>query len=257
MKLWRDIKDFVLSFYYPKGQYFLVSFPKTGRTWLIYMLNQIKDLSNHPLKESKSFIFNEHDNSEIIIEDGYRNNPMDVFRYTNRFRYRRSKVIFLVRDPRDVVVSHFYQITKRSKNPFVFNSITDFVKDDKLGFKRIIHYYNLWYNNKEVPQNFLLVKYEDLYQNGVEELLRINNFLDLDVSRENIEMVYSNSTADKMRNKELSNKLEGFNDFGNDRNTLKVRNAKIEGYKNELSVEDIAFCNSEMRNLNHYFKYKI
>ena len=93
MKLWRDIKDFVLSFYYPKGQYFLVSFPKTGRTWLIYMLNQIKDLSNHPLKESKSFIFNEHDNSEIIIENGYRNNPMDIFRYTNRFRYRRSKVI--------------------------------------------------------------------------------------------------------------------------------------------------------------------
>ena len=72
MKLWRDIKDFVLSFYYPKGQNFLVSFPKTGRTWLIYMLNQIKDLSNHPLKESKSFIFNEHDNSEIIIENGYK-----------------------------------------------------------------------------------------------------------------------------------------------------------------------------------------
>ena len=102
-----------------------------------------------------------------------------------------------------------------------------------------------------------MVKYEDLYQNGVEELLRINKFLDLDVSRENIELVYSNSTADKMRNKELSNKLEGFNDFGNDRNTLKVRNAKIEGYKNELSVEDISFCNSEMRNLNRYFKYKI
>ena len=257
MKLWRDIKDFVLSFYYPKGQYFLVSFPKTGRTWLMYMLNQIQDLSNHPLKESKNFIFNEHDNSEIIIENGYRNNPKDVFRYTNRFRYRRSKVIFLVRDPRDVVVSHFYQVTKRAKNPFVFNSITDFIKDDHLGFKRIIHYYNLWFNNKDVPQNFLLVKYEDLFQNGVKELLRINKFLDLEVSIENIEIIYSNSTAVKMRNKELSNKLEGFKNFGNDRNTLKVRNAKIEGYKNELSVEDIAFCNSEMRNLNPYFKYKI
>ena len=115
----------------------------------------------------------------------------------------------------------------------------------------------MWYNNKGVPHDFLLVKYEDLYQNGLEELLRINKFLDLDVSKENIEMVYSNSTADKMRKKELSNKLEGFNDFGNDRNTLKVRNAKIEGYKNELSVEDIAFCNKEMRNLNRYFKYII
>ena len=67
MKLWRDIKDFFLSFYYPKGQYFLLSFPKTGRTWLMHMLNQMKDLSTHHLKDEKNFIYNQHDNSEIII----------------------------------------------------------------------------------------------------------------------------------------------------------------------------------------------
>ena len=32
MKLWRDIKDLLLSFYYPKGQYFLLSFPKKVAT---------------------------------------------------------------------------------------------------------------------------------------------------------------------------------------------------------------------------------
>ena len=59
MKLWRDIKDLLLSFYYPKDQYFLLSFPKAGRTWLIHMLTQIKDLSNHPLKDAKTlFIIN-------------------------------------------------------------------------------------------------------------------------------------------------------------------------------------------------------
>ena len=83
----------------------------------------------------------------------------------------------------------------------------------------------MWYENKEVPVDFLLVKYEDLVQNGIEELLRINNFLNLDVSRDNVKKVYFNSTADKMRNKELLNKLKGFNDFGKERNYLKVRNA--------------------------------
>ena len=98
MKLWRDIKDFFLSFYYPKGQYFLLSFPKTGRTWLMHMLNQMKDLSTHHFKDEKNFIYNQHDNSEIIIENGLRNNPHDIFKFTNRLKYRRSKVIFLVRD---------------------------------------------------------------------------------------------------------------------------------------------------------------
>ena len=257
MKLWRDIKDFFLSFYYPKGQYFLLSFPKTGRTWLMHMLNQMKDLSTHHFKDEKNFIYNQHDNSEIIIENGLRNNPHDIFKFTNRLKYRRSKVIFLIGDPRDVIVSHFHQITKRSKDPFIFKSITSFVKDEILGFKRIIHYYNLWYENKQVPDDFFLVKYEDLVQNGTEELLRINIFLNLDVSRDNIEKVYFNSSADKMRQKELSKKLKGFNFFGKERNYLKVRNAEIGGYKKELSDEDIAFCNKEMKNLNDYFKYII
>jgi len=257
MLFWRNIKDFILSYYYPRGQYFLVSFPKTGRTWLMHMINQLKELSNHPLKNHEHFIFNEHDNSEIIIENGYRNNPLDIFQFTGRNRYRRGKVIFLVRDPRDVVVSHFHQVTKRARNPFVFNSVTDFIKDEILGFNRIIQYYNLWYSNRSIPNDFLLIKYEDLLENGVEELQKINDYLSLNISVSNIEKVYENSSASKMRKKELANQLDGFRDFGKDKNQLKVRNAKIGGYINELSDEDIAYCNAQMKELNPYFKYKI
>ena len=257
MKFWRDIKDFILSYYYPKNQYFLVSFPKTGRTWLYYMLKQMVKQSNHPLKNNKNFIFNEHDNSEIIIENGTRNNPLDVFKFTSRYRYRRGKVLFLVRDPRDVVVSHFHQITKRAKNPFVFHSISDFVKDNILGFKRIIQYYNLWFFQKDIPKDFLLIKYEDLLNQGVDTLSEINKFFNIDITKDKIEKIYSESTAGKMRKKEKENKLEGFTDFGKDRDKLKVRNAKSGGFINELSEDDILFCNKEMKLLNSYYNYKI
>ena len=257
MKIWRDIKDFILSYYYPKGQYFLVSFPKTGRTWLIHMVNQMKEQSNHILKKERHFIFNEHDNSEIILEDGTRNNPLEIFKFTARFRYKRGKIIFLVRDPRDVIVSHFHQVTKRARNPFVFNSISEFVKDDILGFKRIIHFYNLWQRNKDIPQDFLLVSYENLINNGVQELQKINDFLEINISEKNVRLIYGESSASKMRDKEINNKLEGFNDFGKSTNQLKVRNAKIGGYKSELSEDDILFCNNEMEKLNSYFNYQI
>ncbi len=256
MKFWRDIKDFILSYYYPKNQYFLVSFPKTGRTWLNYMLKQMVKQSNHPLKNNENFICNEHDSSEIIIENGTRNNPHDVFKFTSRNRYRRGKVLFLVRDPRDVVVSHFHQVTKRAKNPFVFNSISDFVKDDILGFKRIIQYYNLWFFQKDIPKDFLLIKYEDLLNQGVDTLSEINKFFNINITKDKIEKIYSESSANKMRKKEKENKLEGFTDFGKDRDKLKVRNAKSGGFINELSEDDILFCNKEMKLLNIYYKYK-
>ena len=41
------------------------------------------------------------------------------------------------------------------------------------------------------------------------------------------------------------------------KNQLKVRNAKIGTFKNELSEEDISYCNSEMKKLNSYFDYQI
>ena len=45
--------------------------------------------------------------------------------------------------------------------------------------------------------------------------------------------------------------------FGKDRDKLKVRNAKIGGFINELSEDDILFCNKEMKLLNSYYNYKI
>lgn len=257
MKAFRNIKDFILSYYYPRNQYFLVSFPKTGRTWLIHMINQMKEISNHPMKHAEHFIFNEHDSSEIIIENGFRNNPNDLFKFSERLRYRKGKVLFLVRDPRDVVVSHYYQLTKRAKNPFIFDSMSEFVKDDILGFKRIIHFYNLWFAQKHIPNAFLLLKYEELLENGVESLMKVNLFFNLNILKSDIKKIYLASSANKMRKKEIENKLEGFNDFGKEKNKLKVRNAKIGTFKNELSKEDISYCNSEMKKLNYYFNYQI
>ena len=45
MLFWRYLKDYLLSYTYKNNQVFLVSFPKTGRTWLSYMLDQIEDKS--------------------------------------------------------------------------------------------------------------------------------------------------------------------------------------------------------------------
>ncbi len=250
MKWWRNIKDIVLSFYYPPGQFFLVSFPNSGRTWLMYMLQTIlKEVGKEDL-----YIEDTHDCSEIIIENGKRQDPQLIFKFTDRFRYLRSKVIFLARDPRDIITSNFHQVTNRAKNPFKFRSRSEFINHQVYGFKRIIHFFNLWFNNQNKPKEFLLIKYENLL-NGTDDLKKIINFLSIDVHDELLERIYKESTADKMREKELKNQLEGFSDFGKETNKLKVRKARKGSYRSELSSEDITFCNKEMEKLNPFFGY--
>ena len=228
MKLWRNLKDIILAFYLPKGHYYLISFPKTGRTWLMYMLRSIIN------KLDKEFIVNieaSHDSSEIVIEDGSRTDPNLIFNYTLRLRYLNSNILFMVRDPRDVIVSHFYQITKRTNKPLKFDNISEFLRDEKLGFKRIIHFYNLWYKNKKFARCFLLVRYEDLLNDGVKELDRVITFLNIDVSVSELKTIYNNSSADKMRKLEVDRNLQDFKYFGDTTNHLKVRRAKIGSYK--------------------------
>lgn len=250
MKWWRNIKDIVLSFYYPPGQFFLVSFPNSGRTWLMYMLQTIlKEVGKEDL-----YIEDTHDCSEIIIENGTRQDPQLIFKFTDRFRYLRSKVIFLARDPRDIITSNFHQVTNRARNPFKFRSRSEFINHQVYGFKRIIHFFNLWFNNQNKPKEFLLIKYENLL-NGTDDLKKIINFLSIDVHDELLERIYKESTADKMREKELKNQLEGFSDFGKETNKLKVRKARKGSYRSELSSEDITFCNKEMEKLNPFFGY--
>ena len=76
------------------------------------------------------------------------------FNYSKRYKYRRAKVIYLVRDPRDVVVSHFHQITKRSENPFFFKLISSFISDEIIGFNRIVYCFNYGLKTKIFPKIF-------------------------------------------------------------------------------------------------------
>jgi len=176
MLFWRYLKDYLLSYTYKNNQVFLVSFPKTGRTWLSYMLDQIEAKSGKEINYLKT-----HDFSEIVIESGKKQNPSLIFKYVKRYFYRRAKVIFLVRDPRDVIVSHFHQITKRTKKPMYFSSISEFVRHETFGFNRIIQFYNLWYNQRKISKDFFLVKYEELKNNGENELKKIFNFLEINI----------------------------------------------------------------------------
>ncbi len=249
MYSYRDFKDFVLSYQYDKDQLFLVSFPKTGRTWLRHMIDSMIDESNQNLN-----IFYTHDHSEILTEDGIKNNTELIFKNIKRFRFRRAKVIFLVRNPKDVIVSHYHQITKRSLKPLKFSSMSSFIRNNELGFNRIIHFYNLWYKQKKVVRDFFLVKYEDLIENS-DSLFLLSKFLKLKINYKVVEQIYDEHKFEKMREKEVKGQLKDSMSFGNDENFLKVRKAIVGSYKNEMNMDDIHFCNESLKNLNSFYEY--
>ena len=270
LKWTKYAKDDFLNYWYSNSNpTYLVSFPKSGVTWLKFMLTQVL-IKTYGLEDSATVDLNKlirqnpqlpniiwtHDNSHIIDEKGNINDIEKMFIYGGRLRYGKSRVILLVRDPRDVVVSHYFQVTKRSEKPLDLPSMNAFIRHKYYGVERIVRFYQIWNRNSWIPQQLLIVRYEDLLENGIATLNKILNFIDVqNVDSAVLKQVYEESQADKMRQLEMQGKVEGMRNFGPSKNALKVRRAKIGSYKDELSNDDIRYCNRIMKNLSRAYGY--
>lgn len=267
---------FLRWYAHQKTDVYLISYPKCGRTWLRLMIG--KTIAGYySLPETEDLLFlrwKDRVHPEVphitVVHD---NRPMlrtsDELE-TSKIQYKDKKVIFLVRDPRDVVVSSFFEMSKRGDlfgdNPYetqkgVFKgSLQEFIFQKRSGIDTIIRYYNIWADNRSIPAGFLLVRYEDLRSDTASEMRRIMDFLGLQtVSQEAIQSAVAYASFENMRKMET----EGYVQDGmlkpadsQDQESYKTRKGKVHGYKDYLSETDIQRINTKIqKDLSSYFGY--
>lgn len=223
------------KFSYNKDIY-VISFPKSGRTWLRVMLDRL----NIELSYS-------HDETSHTERISYK----DLSR--NKDKYRNKKIIFLVRDPRDTVVSGYFQAVKRIK---VYNKpISEFIRDERHGIRKILEFHHIWFNNRQFQKDFLSIRYEDMHADCMLVLRKIMDFLQVrHVSEDQLKESIQFAEFENM--KKLEREGLFLNRYGsilcpadiNDEESFKVRKGKIGGYVDYLKQEDITYCNKYLSN---------
>jgi hypothetical protein len=174
-----------------------------------------------------------------------------------------DRVVFLHRDPRDTVVSYFYEITIRQK-PNLRRSVKfwlqgrnaphtmdQFVKSSRFGIEKVIVFNLLCAEHL----NALPVAYETLRENAVESLLEILRYIDQPIPEHRIHQAVENNAFAKMQSREASNEygkraLQARNPA--DPNSYKVRRGKVGGWNDELDPQTQDFAN-EMLEKHDYF----
>ena len=236
-------------------QAYLLSYPKCGRTWLRLMIGKALDehyrlgVTNpmeigrmHRLEPRIPRIRVSHDEAF----DREPRAPAELER--SKERYRDKTILFLVRDPRDVVVSSYFEFSRRRG---VFSgTLPEFLRAPRGSIDTILEYYNIWAENQHVPRRFHLVRYEDLHLapgDTLQELLRVAG---VDVSRPAIDAAVEFSAFEKMR------KMEAANAFGSrrlrpgdaeDKESFKTRRGKVRGYAEYLEPADIEYLDRRVR----------
>ena len=237
---------------------YVLSYPKCGRTWLRFMMGNVLvhhfQLNNVPLNDIL-MVKNLHKQNPSIPKIRFAHDDLPNWKWineieTDKSRYKNKKIIFLVRDPRDLVVSNFYQKKYRGfkekqgfKKENFKGDIAAFLPYEFGGIPNIVTYYNVWSKQKQVPKDFCLVRYEDLKSKPVETLKSIFDFLGFkEIKVESIEHAIAESTFEKMREIEEKNLLNNQR-LSAKNNTqeeaLKTRKGKVGGYKEELTPKDI------------------
>lgn len=210
----------------------VVSFPKSGRTWLRVMLDDLGcDVAWTHAGASHG-----------------EGRQMQKLHTWPALKYRR--IVFLHRDPRDTVVSGYHQ--SRLRRDGYDGTLSDFIRDPRHGLEKILHFNALWLKLAETRGGMMVSSYEALQADTEAELARIAAFLGAEVTAEQIAAVVAASRFEKMQARERAGAYaerygKALTPADPSRpESFKVRRGKVGGYRDELSAEDIAWCDARV-----------
>ncbi|MDJ0866576.1 MAG: sulfotransferase domain-containing protein [Myxococcota bacterium] len=238
----------------------LVSYGKSGRTWLRVLLSRFYQQSLglpagsvlgfdnfHALNPAIPRIFFTHD-TYLGDYTGNAGSKRDFY---------GKRVVLLVRSPQDVAVSQFFQWKFRMRqhkidiNDFPAGregsdvSMFEFVMGDMAGLPRIVDFMNLWAREAAAVGEVLVVRYEDLKADTERELDRIVRFVGSAASESAVREAVRFASVENMREQERQGGLWPFGgryrpgDRDNP-DSYKVRRAVVGGYRDYFSDEEVA-----------------
>ncbi len=214
---------------------FLVSFPKSGNTWTRFLL------ANLIYSGQPATFANIHrlipDPSGTTKKDFDRMPRPRIIKSHECFDPRYRRVIYIVRDPRDVALSqyHYHRKLKRiSDDSPIETFVTRFLAGETCPHGSWGQNVVSWLATSERDPRFLLLRYEDMVEDTSRELAKIVTFLGISASPEQIAQAVERSAADEMRKLEKAQTDQCELTKGSRKDLSFVRAAGSGGWRSEL-----------------------
>ena len=241
----------------------IISYPKSGRTWLRVLLGRVLSrhygLSDDLLFDEKALFAQAGLPVTDFSHDGTSNSEGRHWQAleSDKAAFAGSRVLLLVRDPRDVVVSCYFQATRRKAR--FSGDLGGFVRSDTHGIRKIVRFFTIWDRNRSTPAGFMALRYEDLRADPAPLVREALAFLGVDgIPGSVIDEAVEFSSFDRMQEMERSDSLKNKKLRAGDTNdpeSFKVRRGKVGGYVDYLDSDDIEYCRQIMIEMNCPFGY--
>lgn len=210
---------------------FLVSYPKSGNTWARFMLSYVLFPE---LKEGDV----DFRTMELYVPDLHVGPPRPdlpaprVMKTHSPYSEKYRRVIYMVRDGRDAVVSYYYHTTQRGNFQGTFSEFLRW----QTPFGTWADHVKGWLG-PHPSQDIMVVKYEELKSSPVKVLKRMMDFIGVKANPERLRAAVEWSSFNKMKKIE---KEKGLPHPGAENQEF-VRKGQVGGWEEEFSESDLEF----------------
>lgn len=220
---------------------FLVSYPKSGNTWLRFLIANAIKVKYNIDREVNFFSIHDiipdvHIASEILPQGPFGKQDLPrIIKSHAPFNPFYHRVILLVRNPADVVLSYYYYLKSYGD---ISEDLTlfDFIKNHEKGVQSWVDHTASWLQPQRIGQILKVFSYEDLKQDTAGQLSKIMSLMGIHLSEEQLNKAVILSSKDAMS---ASEQQHISNHLIKHQKTPFVRRGKTRGGKG-LSAADIA-----------------
>lgn len=255
----RRIKKRVMhAWKFSTARYVVVSYPKSGRTWLratlTFYFAERYGLVDPPLLEYANLHYLDRRIPKIYFTHDDDPNARPEALGRDKSRYRKKHVLFLARDPRDVCVSMYFHRKKRDLDLDL--PIFEFADGAEGGMRTTIEFMNIWAEAlAEIPAS-RSISYEAMHAEGEKTLAEALRFLGEEPEPAAIRKAIERAQFDRLQSMEQKGEFDSGRLTAADRedkDSFKVRRGKVGGYTdyfdqdqqqilNELVTKTLSSC---------------
>ena len=193
---------------------YIVEFPKSGITWLCFLISN-SILSNNKNESMSATFYNIqqlipdiHMSKYIPNNNLWKMTTPRFIKSHHEYTPDYKNIIYLIRDPLSVMISYYKYLTGLD---IIDMNFSEFVRSKQYGILTWINHVNSWGKNITNAQKLHIVKYENLLEEPQKTLENLFNNLGIKVSKESIQRSIELSSFNKM--KESENIYKNHNPF--------------------------------------------
>ena len=260
----KTIKDIDSS----SREFYVIGYPKCGTTWLRLMLGKYVQLLIGRDEKLPLPLFDQFEDFDVrvpLIQFTHGNlewthqTAADLTVENTVLCWCHTKVVLLVRNIPDVLVSLFWQAKTQVTPPYM-GDISDFIRDPVQGVGKAVTFLQLWDSGRFSIPKLMLMRYEDLRFNPTAEFRRLLEFFQIPINEDYVAQAIAFSDFKNMRRLEVDNRrtrtlvysssglpIFATGDTENTQEAFHVRKGQVGGYHDYLAEVDIRFLHDAMQ----------